>query len=67
MNNFEVINWRLYTFQAAQFGKTFANNMDSENYVRMCRTLRILNAVRHPKVGIFLTYPQYPFNENTTI
>lgn len=45
--------------QAAQFGKTFAEHYDPEGYVRMCRTLRVLNAARDPKIGIFLTYPQY--------
>lgn len=35
--------------------------MESEYYVQMCRTLRVLNAVRHPAVGIPLTYTQYPF------
>lgn len=35
--------------------------MNSENYVNMCRKLRVLNAVRDPKVGIPLTITQYPF------
>ncbi|XKL65071.1 hypothetical protein PGB90_005157 [Kerria lacca] len=45
--------------RAAQFGKTFAEGFTSENFVRMCMTLRILNAVRDPKIGIFLTFPQF--------
>ncbi|XP_070168587.1 vacuolar protein sorting-associated protein 16 homolog [Polyergus mexicanus] len=45
--------------RAAKFGKGFSKKMDPEYYVQMCRTLRVLNAVRHPAVGIPLTYTQY--------
>lgn len=48
--------------QAAQFGKTFADGFNPDNFVRMCRVLRVINAVRDPKIGILLTYPQYPLN-----
>ncbi|EZA48287.1 Vacuolar protein sorting-associated protein 16-like protein [Ooceraea biroi] len=34
--------------RAAKFGKGFSKTMDAEYYVQMCRTLRVLNAVRHP-------------------
>lgn len=34
--------------------------MNPDNYVSMCRTLRVLNAVRHPSIGIPLTCIQYP-------
>ncbi|RLU24437.1 hypothetical protein DMN91_002526 [Ooceraea biroi] len=44
--------------RAAKFGKGFSKTMDAEYYVQMCRTLRVLNAVRHPAVGIPLTYTQ---------
>lgn len=47
--------------QAAKFGKGFSKTIDSEYYVQMCRILRVLNAVRHPAIGIPLTYTQYPF------
>lgn len=53
--------YNLSIFQAAKFGKGFSKTIDSEYYVQMCRTLRVLNAVRHPAVGIPLTYTQYPF------
>lgn len=53
--------------QAAKFGKGFSKSMDSEYYVQMCRTLRVLNAVRHPAVGIPLTYTQYPFTRLVAI
>ncbi|XP_011644142.1 vacuolar protein sorting-associated protein 16 homolog [Pogonomyrmex barbatus] len=45
--------------RAAKFGKGFSKTMNSEYYVQMCRTLRVLNAVRHPAVGIPLTYTQF--------
>ncbi|CAH2013554.1 unnamed protein product [Acanthoscelides obtectus] len=46
--------------RAAQFGKCFISDMKSDSYVNMCRLLRVLNAVRDPKVGIPLTITQYP-------
>lgn len=49
--------------RAAQFGKGFiADPMElTDLYVRTCRWLRVLNAVRDPKVAIPLTSVQYPF------
>ncbi|KAJ8985073.1 hypothetical protein NQ317_019757 [Molorchus minor] len=44
--------------RAAQFGKCFISDMKSDSYVNMCRMLRVLNAVRDPKVGIPLTITQ---------
>ncbi|KAG5894092.1 hypothetical protein JTB14_003948 [Gonioctena quinquepunctata] len=44
--------------RAAQFGKCFISDMRSDSYVNMCRLLRVLNAVRDPKVGIPLTITQ---------
>jgi len=45
--------------KAASFGKGFVENYPADNVVKMCKTLRLLNAVRHPSVGIPLTYLQY--------
>ena len=44
--------------RAAKFGKGFCKNYNSDQFVDMCRTLRVLNAIRHPKIGIPLTYIQ---------
>lgn len=44
--------------RAAKFGKGFSNQLDPEPYVTMCRILRVLNAVRHPAIGIPLTFTQ---------
>ena len=46
--------------RAAQLGKSFLlNSFDPQIFVGMCQTLRILNAVRHYKIGLPLTYQQY--------
>lgn len=44
--------------RAAQFGKCFTSNASTEKYEKMCRILRVLNAVRHPRIGIPLTLTQ---------
>lgn len=45
--------------QAASFGKLRAEEYKADDFVDMCRTLRVLNAVRHVEVAIPLTYTQY--------
>ncbi|XP_019868219.1 vacuolar protein sorting-associated protein 16 homolog [Aethina tumida] len=49
--------------RAAQFGKCFIsdNSYSSDKYVNMCRLLRVLNAVRDPKIGISLTITQLQY------
>lgn len=44
--------------RAAKFGKGFSKNTNPDDYVNMCRQLRVLNAVRHHAIGIPLTYTQ---------
>lgn len=44
--------------RAASFGKCFLDSYPAEKFVNMCRILRVLNAIREPGVGIFLTYGQ---------
>ncbi|XP_066993326.2 vacuolar protein sorting-associated protein 16 homolog isoform X1 [Anabrus simplex] len=44
--------------QAARFGKGFLPDHNPDSYVKMCRVLRVLNAVRHPRIGIPLTYTE---------
>lgn len=36
-------------------------DMDPEQFVKMCQTLRVLNAVRVNVIGLPITYTQYPF------
>lgn len=46
--------------RAAQLGKSFLfDKVDSELFVGMCQTLRILNAVRNYKIALPLTFQQY--------
>lgn len=47
--------------RAAQFGKCFVTDINSDKYVKMCRLLRVLNAIRHYKVGIPLTIAQLKY------
>ncbi|KAJ8898107.1 hypothetical protein PR048_003467 [Dryococelus australis] len=44
--------------KAAQFGKCFIPDVDSEPYVKMCRTLRVLNAVHSFGTGRLQTLCQ---------
>uniref|UniRef100_A0A671K865 Vacuolar protein sorting-associated protein 16 homolog n=1 Tax=Sinocyclocheilus anshuiensis TaxID=1608454 RepID=A0A671K865_9TELE len=45
--------------RAASFGKCFLSNFPPEQFVSMCRDLRVLNAVRDYTVGIPLTHTQF--------
>ncbi|KAI8871410.1 hypothetical protein GQ42DRAFT_144665 [Ramicandelaber brevisporus] len=45
--------------RAASFGKSFLDVYDSDRLVEMCRTLRVVNALREPSVGIPLTASMY--------
>lgn len=45
--------------KSASFGKCFLDFYNPDPFTNMCQTLRVLNAVRHYKIGIPLTYKQY--------
>ncbi|KAF9430792.1 hypothetical protein BGZ94_003842 [Podila epigama] len=45
--------------KAASFGKCFLEIHNADSFVDMCKTLRVLNAVRFYEIGIPLTYTQY--------
>ena len=45
--------------KAASYGKLFASSYPADKFVDMCRVLRVLNGIRHPSIGIPLTYTQY--------
>lgn len=53
--------------RAAQFGKCFTCNIDPEEYVQMCRLLRVLNAVRCRRIGIPLTFTQLQYQSTTIL
>lgn len=44
--------------RAAYFGKAFIPGHNPDKYIETCRILRVLNALRDPKIGIPLTYVQ---------
>ena len=41
--------------RAASFGKCFLNSYPVDKFVQTCRMIRVLNAIRDPKVGIYMT------------
>ncbi|KAI8443179.1 Vps16, N-terminal region-domain-containing protein [Phakopsora pachyrhizi] len=51
--------WQERLMRVAAFGKAFLDLYNPEPFVQMSKALRVLNAVRHYKVGIPLTYEQY--------
>lgn len=44
--------------RAAAFGKSFIPAHNPDEYISICRTLRVLNAIRHPQIGMPLTLLQ---------
>lgn len=45
--------------KAAGYGKCFCEFYDNQYYQETCRTLRILNAIRAPAIGILITCEEY--------
>ena len=52
-------NWQKQLLKAASFGKSVLDLYNSDDFVNMCETLRVLNAVRDYRIGLPLTYEQY--------
>lgn len=55
---FEV-HWQKRLLKAASFGKSVLDIYNSDDFVDMCDTLRVLNAVRYYAVGMPLSFEQY--------
>ncbi|KAK1768582.1 putative vacuolar protein sorting-associated protein 16 [Phialemonium atrogriseum] len=53
------IHWQKQLLKAASFGKSVLDIYNSDEFVEMCETLRVLNAVRFFEVGLPLSYEQY--------
>ena len=51
--------WQKQLLKAASFGKSVLDLYNSDEFVNMCETLRVLNAVRDYRIGLPLTYEQY--------
>ncbi|EGG20026.1 hypothetical protein DFA_07142 [Cavenderia fasciculata] len=47
--------------KAASFGKCFLDSYNPDAFVATCRSLRVLNAIRHFEIGIPMTMRQYNF------
>lgn len=53
------VHWQKQLLRAASFGKsTIEAGYDSDGFVEMCETIRVLNAVRFFEVGLPVTYEQ---------
>ncbi|KAK5264944.1 Vacuolar protein sorting-associated protein 16 [Exophiala xenobiotica] len=52
-------NFQKQLLRAASFGKSVLDLYSSDEFVDMCEDLRVLNAVRDFRIGLFLSYEQY--------
>ena len=53
------VHWQKQLLKAASFGKSVLDIYNSDDFVDMCETLRVLNAVRFYEIGIPLSYEQF--------
>ncbi|KAH6849896.1 Vps16, N-terminal region-domain-containing protein [Chaetomium sp. MPI-CAGE-AT-0009] len=53
------VHWQKQLLKAASFGKSVLDIYSSDDFVDMCETLRVLNAVRFFEIGLPLSYEQY--------
>ncbi|WPH01995.1 Hypothetical protein R9X50_00484900 [Acrodontium crateriforme] len=53
------IHWQKQLLKSASFGKSVLDLYDSDDFVEMTETLRVLNAVRFHETGLPLSYEQY--------
>ncbi len=53
------IHWQKQLLRAASFGKSVLDLYNSDDFVEMCETLRVLNAVRFYEIGMPISYEQY--------
>lgn len=51
--------WQKQLLKAASFGKSVLDIYNSDDFVELCTTLRVLNAVRFYKIGIPISFEQY--------
>ncbi|KAF1966346.1 vacuolar protein sorting-associated protein 16 [Bimuria novae-zelandiae CBS 107.79] len=53
------IHWQKQLLRAASFGKSVLDLYSSDDFVDICDTLRVLNAVRFYEIGLPISYEQY--------
>lgn len=51
--------YQIELLRAALFGRYFDDYANAAPYVKMCQTIRVLNAIRHSQIGLPLTYVEY--------
>ncbi|MCJ1394801.1 hypothetical protein MMC18_007681 [Xylographa bjoerkii] len=52
-------HWQKQLLKAASFGKSVLDLYNSDDFVNMCETLRVLSAVRDYRIGLPLSYDQF--------
>lgn len=52
-------HWQKQLLKAASFGKSVLDFYNSDDFVEMCETIRVLNAVRDYRIGLPLSYDEY--------
>jgi len=52
-------HWQKQLLKAASFGKSVIDLYNSDDFVDMCETLRVFNAVREYRIGLPISYDQY--------
>jgi len=52
-------HWQKQLLKAASFGKSVLDIYNSDDFVDMCETLRVLNAARFYEIGMPISYEQY--------
>ncbi|OMO95888.1 hypothetical protein CCACVL1_05201 [Corchorus capsularis] len=57
-HEFDVLRQKTL-LRAASYGQAFCSNFQRDRFQEMCKTLRVLNAVRDPEIGIPLSIKQY--------
>ena len=53
------VHWQKQLLKAASFGKSVLDIYNSDEFVDMCETLRVLNAGRYYEIGLPLSYEQF--------
>jgi len=53
------IHWQKQLLRAASFGKSVLDLYNSDDFVDMCETLRVLNSARFYEIGMPLSYEQF--------
>jgi hypothetical protein len=54
-----AVHWQKQLLKAASFGKSVLDLYNSDDFVDMCETLRVLNAARFFEIGMPLSYDEF--------